>query len=670
MQRSMFWDITLYNLPWRYQLSEMISNGDLPLWNAWMNNGFPQMGHYETWYPISWLISATCGYNLTVLQAEYLFNLYVAGLGFYLFSSLLGNFNQNIRIGAAAGYMLCGVFISQATHLGFITAGAWMPFVFYFFIRFCQAPKLNLGLAFVAFYFLLVTGGYAGNYIVCTYVLIGIFIWQVYKKENHKLRLNLLLNSAYLIPVFTALYAVVFYTTTEVQEFITRQELAYTNTGFGAQTGTLIPQSYFTFLAPSANVFKGNPFWGEIPMLNDVYIGLLPLLFLIYYFIFGRADKSFNKVLFLTGLSLLFFTITLSTFLPVHKILYNYFPLLDRFRFPSLYRIFGLFTLLLASIPAFQFAFDERLKKRFLLYLMSWILMGVFIAIPFIKTNLQFKIITQPLDEVIKMINQNGFIILDILIGLILLVLLIGFRKHNYFFQILLVLVGFDLAIHTWIRTPRYISQKEPTSITDNQMNAIPDGYPQNIPNNSVENWKKEVPVVDLSWHNRFMYAKYPMFEGSSPYALESEQKILQKGIGDIMKKKPFILVYNGEISSVLDTQNLNNELTQEILLQNLGPQQINFSGNFWAGQTIVFNHNSYWRWGFYSRGSKLESHLLNGHYLAVTLQESTQNLSLRFYSRDVKNLWILSLFTQLILTFYFISIWVKKVLNKEGFPK
>ncbi len=108
--RRMFWDIVLMNLPWRYHLSECINNGVLPLWNPYMNNGFPQMGHYETWYPISWLFSFVFEYNLKVLQFEYLFNLFIAGVGFYKLSSLF-NLSKPIRLSGAITYMLCGLFI-------------------------------------------------------------------------------------------------------------------------------------------------------------------------------------------------------------------------------------------------------------------------------------------------------------------------------------------------------------------------------------------------------------------------------------------------------------------------------------------------------------------------------------------------------------------------------
>ena len=174
-ERKMLWDITLLNLPWRYQLSESINNGYLPLWNPYINNGYPQMGQYETWYPVSWIIAFLFKYNLQVLQYEFLFTLFIAGIGMYKLTALFEGISKTNRVAGAIAYMLCGLFISQSSHFGYIVAGAWMTFVFYFLIKFLQHPKWKYGINLVLFYFLLMTGGYPGNAITITYICIIIF---------------------------------------------------------------------------------------------------------------------------------------------------------------------------------------------------------------------------------------------------------------------------------------------------------------------------------------------------------------------------------------------------------------------------------------------------------------------------------------------------------------
>ncbi|MEX1001561.1 MAG: hypothetical protein WDZ35_05550 [Crocinitomicaceae bacterium] len=458
MQRSMFWDITLHNLPWRYHIGESISNGELPLWLPWMNYGFPQMGHYETWYPVSWFVGGLFGYNLSVLQFEYLFHIYLAGLGFYLFSGLLKDLNWKVRMVGAIAYMLCGVFIAQASHYGYVVSGTWMPFVFYFLIRFCRNTKLENGLALVFFYFLLVTGGYVGNFIVITYILIGIFVYQLYLRRKDRAQLLTLLKyTALLIPVFFAVYAVVFYSMLDIKNHITRQALEYSNTGWGAQVGTWVKEGFITFFSPLANMQTENDFWGDAPMINDVYIGIFPVIFLIYYFFIGRSDPYYRQIIYLTVGSLFFFAIALSTLLPLHKWLYHSLPLLDYFRFPSLYRIFGLFLLLLAGLRAIQYIITTVSVKKRLLFLSTCIIALWLIAIPFLKSNLQFRKIFLGWDKAVDLLDQNALFLVDAIFMTVLLLILIAFNNSKKIGWVLLILVTVDLTVHTWIRTPHYI---------------------------------------------------------------------------------------------------------------------------------------------------------------------------------------------------------------------
>ena len=154
----MKWDIMDLSLPWRHYLAECLQNGLLPLWNPFQNMGFPQMGHWETWYPVSWVIGYLFGYNLLTLQYEFLLHVFIAGLGMY---KLSGRYVQSksARFFAAASFMLSGFFVSQAQHLGYIVAVAWMPFIFYYALSFTRKPELRLGLLLAATLSLELSGG-------------------------------------------------------------------------------------------------------------------------------------------------------------------------------------------------------------------------------------------------------------------------------------------------------------------------------------------------------------------------------------------------------------------------------------------------------------------------------------------------------------------------------
>src|SRR5215212_6352370 len=71
--------------PPKFFMSESIHAGTLPLWNPYINFGIPQYGDMSSgfWSPITWLISATVGYNAYSFTIEVLIYLFIAGIGMY-----------------------------------------------------------------------------------------------------------------------------------------------------------------------------------------------------------------------------------------------------------------------------------------------------------------------------------------------------------------------------------------------------------------------------------------------------------------------------------------------------------------------------------------------------------------------------------------------------------
>lgn len=175
-QNIMKWDIIDINLPWRYFVSECINNGILPLWNPYINCGFPQSGDPMTWYPVSWLTGLLFGNNLITLQYEYIFHMYIGAIGIYKVGQLF-NLNRISKLSIAISFMFSGLFISNAQHLGWIISAAWFPLIIYQYILFSKKLNLVNGIYFIIFLFFLLTGGYPGFFIVTAYILVMFFIY-------------------------------------------------------------------------------------------------------------------------------------------------------------------------------------------------------------------------------------------------------------------------------------------------------------------------------------------------------------------------------------------------------------------------------------------------------------------------------------------------------------
>src|SRR5438067_8626389 len=70
-------------LPFRYNISEAIRAGHLPLWSPYIYLGFPLHGDMQSgcWNPFVWFLSLFKTYDLTLLHIEILIYIYFAGLG-------------------------------------------------------------------------------------------------------------------------------------------------------------------------------------------------------------------------------------------------------------------------------------------------------------------------------------------------------------------------------------------------------------------------------------------------------------------------------------------------------------------------------------------------------------------------------------------------------------
>lgn len=131
------------------------------------------MGDPGTWYPVSWGVAALFGgYSMGSLHFEYLLHLYLGGLGFYFLLKQFGLARVSL-LSCAIGYMLSGVMIGNAQHLGWVVSAAWLPWVVMYFLRVQQTPSFRSGLQLALVLFLQLSGGYPGMFIVTIYILLG-----------------------------------------------------------------------------------------------------------------------------------------------------------------------------------------------------------------------------------------------------------------------------------------------------------------------------------------------------------------------------------------------------------------------------------------------------------------------------------------------------------------
>lgn len=663
-QRQMFWDITLINLPWRYHLSESINNGVLPLWNPYMNYGSPQMGHYETWYPISWLFAYLFEYNLATLQYEYLFNLLVAGLGFYKFSSIF-KLNEQTRVIGAVSYMLCGVFISQASHLGYVTSGAWMPLVFYYLYKLLKEPNFKWGLNFLFFYILLVTGGYPGNFIAITYICIAYALYSIYIKYSNG-KFTDLKKYATILPLlfigFIAIYSLVLYSTIDLKLSISRDVLDYTNPDFGAMAGSTTFQSYLSLLSPSTLAVNNN-FGSVSEMLNDVYIGIIPLLCSLFFLVYGRKHKYYKLAIRLFIFAIIFLLISVATQFPLHKLLYDYLPFINLFKFPSLFRIFFIFLLIIISLFGLDLLSisDKKIRKTFFYWVLT---LGVIATSTlFFTDTLSIDFILNDFSKNARDINAREMLFLDsiILIFIVLVFSIAHLLKNKHLILLILILSSTDLILHTWIRNPLFVSTHKSPSKVDKQLKKIPDGFPLINQKTNMVNSKFLFDYQPSMWLNRFTYLKYPIIDGCSPYSLINYEKALMNKELENALNYPFIAIFDQFKNHKIDTAFYQKILTESIICTYTSPNEFHFRIKNSIDKFALFNHNSYKYWNFYENDKQLIPIMVSSNFFAVKLESNDSELKIIFEPTTTIKLFYLSAFSFITLIFLLLYINLKK---------
>lgn len=661
-ERKMLWDLLLLNLPWRYQLSESINNGCLPLWNPYINNGYPQMGQYETWYPVSWVIALLFKYDLQVLQYEYLFNLLMAGIGFYKLSTLIEDLSIKIKLSGAIAYMLCGLFLAQSSHFGYITAGTWMTFVFYFLIKFLVKPNWKDGFNLVFFYFLLMTGGYPGNTITITYMCIIIFILFFIKKIKNN-DFEGLKKMGVIIPVlsivFLSVYGVVLYSTLDFFKEASRQSLTYYNEGqLYATSGSNSFASYLSLIVPSVTAVE-NDIWQTYEMVNSSYIGFLFSILPIFYLLYGKRHKYYKKGVILIVVALFFMTVSLAIELPLHKLLYHIVPLFDRFRFPSLFRIFFMLNFILVSLLCLDLLKQSDSLK---LKLRCWLLVLFLLTVVglFFTNRVDLNAVLSNYDETIKALTIKEMLHLDLWIIIVLssIYIIIISTKTKWFITTVLMLTVVDVLLHAWIIKPIFVSNNTNPKLIDEILEKIPDGYPlinQTIAIKNVSTIiEKNTPPM---WHNRYAYHKYPYYKGSNPFRTQSFLKAHKNGDFETLSNYPFLAIFSNFTESKVDSIFYKPELSTRIISTFTSPNEFDFLVNNSKGNYVLFNQNKSEHWHFYENEKKLIPIVVSTNYLAVKLQSNQSILKIKFENSVVSKLFFIAVvgfFALIILLLYF----------------
>lgn len=644
-QAVMKWDAMDLYLPWKYFITDTLSHNQLPLWNPFINAGFSQMGDPGTWYPISWGVGALFGgYSIGALHFEYLLHLYLGGLGFYFLLKQFG-FARTVLLSCSIAYMLSGLMIGNAQHVGWIVSAAWLPWVLLYFLRLQSHPQFRTGVQLALVLFFSLSGGYPGMFIVTIYILFGFFAansWKQIRSKNYQLYKNQWIYFGISAVLFLLMSAVVLVAAFDMAPLINR------GTGLNDRAdiwntleGSLSPQALTSYVYPLATAKNDYAFWEADFSMTNCYFGVL-LLLTIFASIF-RKDAPKNVRIYL-GLGVLFVLISLGQALPV-RTWTTYLPFMDLFRFPSLFRLFALFFFLISAGFSLQSILNsEKSKKSFTYVILGSIVLLAIVNIVLFSGVEKYKfaqIFSIGWFHFMEQANLNELIFLQggILIGLLSTLLLVWKYKKTYRHISILLCVAFEAILFTRMNQYSTVLYDRPLSEASGGFENLPEDYPTPsawVPLAASNDADLNMQFVQL-WKNLSIYVKKPTHDGISPYAYTSMSKAIESGEFNRMIQYPVVFfAENIGHNNYIDTTSIDSLSAEKLRIDAFNPNELNVNVTLPKASNFVYLQNYYPAWEAKINGKVVPIKRVSETFMAVEIPKGNSTVEFNFEPTNV----------------------------------
>lgn len=536
--------------PWRYFVGECLQHGKLPLWNPYQNLGYPIHADPSSgaWYPITWMIGYTSGYNIYSLGIEFILHVFFAGIGFYKLSKTL-QLSNNTAFIAGVSYMLCGIFIGNAQHITYIISACWLPFVLNYYLKMTEQTGYINSIKAALFLFLMITGGYPAITIILFYLLLLFFIYYVIKQiiDKQKQVLILFIKQNLLFLISTILLSFVMLTAVfEVAPFITRLNQF---TIQSALTGPFSPQSMISFILPFASIKNPEFFASDISM-TSAYFGLI----LFMFFFYGLFIKKPFIYIILLGFSMFSLLASFGGYVPVREFLFDYVPMMNLFRFPSVFRLFVIIGFLLVGAYSFDKFLKTEFKKQkktiiglalfFIFLLISIILIARYHGFlglgKFIKHDL---LVYSKTSTLIQHIAFQSILQIGVLLAFILIVLRIS--EKNKIRKYITLLIIIDLLVCSQLNEP-YTAYYDMFSVkkSNEHIKKFQKGFPQ-LKDVNISEVKSDELYFGPFWKNLNIFQKQISADGWNSFSFTGYNELMdstQQLYSEITKNKIIFL--------------------------------------------------------------------------------------------------------------------------------
>ncbi len=651
-------NISIY-LPWKHFIVETLRNGNLPIWNPFVNHGFIQAADPGTWYPISWLFGIFGTYNLNSINYEMIFHYWLAGVGFYKISRYY-SLQRTIAFSLGCIYMLSGFFISNAQHGGWLVSASWIPFAYYYFLRCCNSNKIADAIKLTISLFLLFTGGYIAFFITLVYIFIAHYVYLcIQRKKLIAWKLFIFSSIFFLILCSPAIYYIF-----EYQPFSPRETgLDFDNgTSKSVVFGSLRLSSLLSFLFPYSST-SYHEFWIIDVSLSNIYIGWLSLIILVIGLFTFRKSKRI--LYFLAGF--LFIGIALATIFPFRYWMYEVLPLMKIFRFSALFRIFTIYFFLLGIGFTLQLIQNDKNKNRLFNQSLLFISVLAFLSGSFFWIRSGFITPFSAFSETPQLFLFYYKIALDsfILLTVCLVSLLLRKKLHWSLITLFCFISVIDMSIHAKLNFYTTVASKMEVKEINNSIAKGKEGYKLNsLKLRPIDYHQIIQDIHPTLWYNQAHYTKSISSDGTSPYYFNHQHNAHVKNTLEPLYYLPFVFISEVNNSATIDTSLVLQEETSNIIITYFDGQKIKVITNTNKPATLVLQQNYFPHWKAFVGNEETAISLVNETFMQIKIPAGEQEVTFTIDNKIGKALFALS---STVLLLFIIALFLLRFRFKNG---
>jgi Bacterial membrane protein YfhO len=688
-------DAIHYFLPYRFQISETIRNGEWPFWNPYIYLGYPVQGDMQSgaWNPIVWIFSFINRYDLTLFHYENLLYIFLGGVGMYKLTNRLVHHSPTSLL-IAISYMLSG-FMSAGQLINWLAAAAFLPFVIHYYLQLLNSPSFSNAIKTGIALYLLFTAGYPSFVIITGYILMTLFMITIIHRIRNKTTNTVtwkrfMLQHLLILLLFTGLSlpAIVSYI----------DLLPYYQRGAGTSYQESLVNSFewrhlLSFLFPTT--IKANDVITSTDLTcRNVYIGLFTFIILVVF-----PPKINRRNLLLTGLALFALLFSLGDATPVRNICYKLIPFMNTFRHPSQMRLFFIFSILLLVAPGLKKFLNNQSSRIEIKRLsqLTWIFTaGILIItiLAFIQSGIlrkfsgiQFSQMRTALKNMLDSISFNDGLVISGLVQLLFLLAFLLFLKKSVankkiFFYLWIT----NLFLMTQFVLPvTFVSKTSPKEI-----NAIIHSSPKGFPSTGLENtigenskdalgnfdkialiyfYNKKIGISHITNSPSFLTEQGEFIENNFFYAFVSSKPVTYIADSLIQLKDTSIRVYSNscKYAFVNTGYSIKNKCEPEdtVIIKKISANSFEIETQKVTPGFLVLTQSYHPHWKVFIDGKKSIIQKTNLSFMGTEIPAGKHIIVFKFIPADtIKAIWIMMATLLLLLIMVIITLINQKKLN------